>query len=75
MSDRLRVNHTSHCNLCSPGMRNYVRVHVGDDHALGPRIAVCAVHDLGGPVEALSIEMQRVTAAYADAVQRGRVPR
>lgn len=67
MSDRLRVNHTSHCDLCTPGVRNYVRVHVGDPNDCGPRVAVCPVHDLDGPVEALSGEMRRVLAAHVAA--------
>jgi hypothetical protein len=53
MTYPLRANHTSHCELCSPGVRNYVRTHIGDPNDCGPRLAICAVHDIAGPVEAL----------------------
>jgi hypothetical protein len=51
MSDDLSVNTTSHCDLCSPGMRNWQRHHVGPGP--GPRVAVCPVHDIAGPPELL----------------------
>ena len=61
MSDFLRVNHTSHCELCSPGVRNCLRAHVGDPNDCGPRVAVCAVHDVAGPVDLLPETMRLVT--------------
>ena len=68
--DRLRVNHTSHCALCSPEVRVMVRVHVGDEHSPGPRIAVCPVHDVAGPLEALPTEMRRAVACHAEDISR-----
>ena len=53
-------NHTSHCELCSPGMRNYERAHIGDEHSTTPRIAVCPRHDIAGPVGALPVVLRRV---------------
>lgn len=52
------MNTTSHCNLCSPDTRNYVRMHIGDEHSATPRVAVCPVHDVAGPVEALPLSLR-----------------
>lgn len=59
MKDDLRVNRTSHCDLCSPGVRNYVRAHLGEPGDC-PRLAVCPVHDVAGPVAALPDSMRHV---------------
>lgn len=53
MSDRLSCNTSSHCDLCTPGQRNWRRVRIGDDNDPGPRVAVCPVHDVAGPVDLL----------------------
>ena len=62
MNDDVQLcNHSSHCEMCSPGVRNYVRVHVGDPMSEQVRIAVCAVHDIAGPVDLLPEIMRLVT--------------
>lgn len=63
MRDDPCVNHTSHCDLCTPGLRNYVRVHIGDTQSTSPRVAVCPVHDVAGPLGALPIALQIATGA------------
>lgn len=57
MTDSLHCNISSHCTLCptSPvSGRNWARVRIGDPHSTTPRVAVCPVHDIAGPVAALS---------------------
>jgi hypothetical protein len=66
MSDSPRVNHTSHCDMCSPGMRNQRRTHIGDDHDPGPRIAVCAYHDTAGPPELLPTSLRFARRQWHD---------
>lgn len=60
MTDRLHVNHSTHCELCQsgPGAGNRMRVQIGD---LGGqrRLAVCPVHDIAGPVAALPDSLRR----------------
>lgn len=58
MNEQQQCNISSHCDLCTPGTRNYVRVRIGDPNDCGPRVAVCPVHDVAGPVEALPPSMR-----------------
>ena len=59
MSSDLEVNHSSHCDMCSPGMRNWKRMHLGSPGPDGWRVAICPVHDVAGPVELLPPSLLR----------------
>lgn len=64
MRDDLRVNHTSHCDLCLPGVRNYARTHIGSEHSPSPRVAVCPAHDVAGPPELLPPVLRVIAAGH-----------
>ena len=61
MTDRLHVNRTSLCGLCWQQLgRGETRVRLGDtEDGDGPRLAICPVHDIAGPVEALPDSLRR----------------
>lgn len=63
MSDDLLCNISAHCAMCPPlpqGERNWARKRVGDPHSPTPRIAVCPIHDIAGPLDLLPDSLRHV---------------
>jgi hypothetical protein len=61
MSDDPRVKRTRHCSMCPatlPTGRNMARVRLDDEEGVAPRITVCPIHDVAGPVEALPLSLR-----------------